>query len=934
MAGTAGPGAGRRAPLLLGLLLLALGGPALAFKQEDFKRCDDAGFCKRMRGVENDWHVVDTSVKVVDGVLHADLHDPTPLKTKAKGPVAFVNADEPTLKVELLRTPGGSGAELVRVTIEEAGRYHVHGVLEDIQTARVPIAGFAEGSVKTGTFSSSKVFTVDMGNGLELALKAKPLLITVSEKATGEEVLVFNSKNNFHMERQMDTSMRHTRTGTDFDLWWGEPFGPFYDPKKRGGMGVSFDVKFPGYSNVYGIPQHASAFKLEATGGKEPFRLFNLDVFEYVLDNPAALYGSIPFMLGHKATAGGGSRSAGVFWLNAAEMFVDITEETVEVEGANVTSTETQWLAETGGVDAFLLLGPTPRDVTSQYAMLTGTTAMPQMFAIAYHQCRWNYNDDKDVAEVDGKFDTYNIPYDVLWLDIEHTDGKRYMTWDAAAFPTPDKMQNKLAKKGRNMVTIIDPHMKTDPGYHMYAAAQKAGHFVKDKEEKEYKGWCWPGESAYLDVMNPKVREFWAEQFLPENFKGSTPTLYTWNDMNEPSVFNGPEISMPRDNLHWSPGGLVEHREIHNTYGYFYHMGTAEGHKLRGLKANPDGDRPFVLSRAFFAGSQKLGPIWTGDNTADWGHLRASIPMLLSIGVTGLTFSGADVGGFFGNPDEELLVRWYQLGAFYPFFRAHAHLDTRRREPWLFSKDGTSRIGAAVRLRYTLLPYFYTLFREAATAGVPVMRPLWYEFPTQPDFFATEDAFMLGDALLVYPVMDRGATVLDVALPMGDGTLWYDYRTGEVFSDPAKSTFQVNTTMDYIPMYIKGGTIFARKETVRRSSHAMAQDPYTLTVAPDAAGKAKGKLYVDDGASYAHANKQEFIEVEFEFDGKKLSSKVVGGKGADKFDVPVGRIVFLGEVAGDLKEGPISIQTCWSLSKVKTIKQPDAVVGKDWNLEL
>ena len=162
MAGTAGPGAGRRAPLLLGLLLLALGGPALAFKQEDFKRCDDAGFCKRMRGVENDWHVVDTSVKVVDGVLHADLHDPTPLKTKAKGPVAFVNADEPTLKVELLRTPGGSGAELVRVTIEEAGRYHVHGVLEDIQTARVPIAGFAEGSVKTGTFSSSKVFKHEM----------------------------------------------------------------------------------------------------------------------------------------------------------------------------------------------------------------------------------------------------------------------------------------------------------------------------------------------------------------------------------------------------------------------------------------------------------------------------------------------------------------------------------------------------------------------------------------------------------------------------------------------------------------------------------------------------------------------------------------------------------------------------------------------------
>ncbi|GLT53611.1 hypothetical protein SLA2020_268710 [Shorea laevis] len=199
---------------------------------------------------------------------------------------------------------------------------------------------------------------------------------------------------------------------------------------------------------------------------------------------------------------------------------------------------------------------------------------------------------------------------------------------------------------------------------------------------------------------------------------------------------------MPRDALHY---GGIEHRELHNAYGYYFHMATADGLLKRG-----DGkDRPFVLSRAIFAGSQKYGAIWTGDNSAEWDHLRVSVPMILTLGLTGISFSGADVGGFFGNPEPELLVRWYQLGAYYPFFRGHAHHDTKRREPWLFGERNTELIRDAIHVRYMLLPYFYTLFREANTSGVPVVRPLWMEFPSEEATFSNDEAFMVGNSIMV-----------------------------------------------------------------------------------------------------------------------------------------------------------------------------------------
>ena len=438
---------------------------------------------------------------------------------------------------------------------------------------------------------------------------------------------------------------------------WEEKFGDHHDSKPFGPTSVGMELTFPASRHLFGLPEHASSTQLRATTGEgrhydEPYRLYNLDVFEYELDETMALYGHIPLVVSQSTTTG----TAGAFWFNPTETFVDVAEEEAPPGGAAAPASRTHFLSESGIVDLFLLPGPDPAALYGQYARLTGRLALPPMFALGYHQCRWNYRDQADVYAVHGKFEELDYPYDVLWLDIEHTDGKRYFTWDDKAFPDPAAMQKKLGGQGRRMVTIIDPHIKRDNGYYIHKQATSRGLYIKDKKgEKDYEGWCWPGSSSYLDFTQERVRQWWAEQFQYSKYKGSTPDLFTWNDMNEPSVFNGPEVSMQKDLLNLD--GL-EHREWHNLYGMLFHRATAEGLIQRNEGHNV---RPFVLSRSFFAGSQRYGAIWTGDNEAKWSHLAIAAPMLLSLNVGALSFVGADVGGFFGNTDAELMTRWMQV---------------------------------------------------------------------------------------------------------------------------------------------------------------------------------------------------------------------------------------------------------------------------------
>jgi mannosyl-oligosaccharide alpha-1,3-glucosidase len=723
---------------------------------------------------------------------------------------------------------------------------------------------------------------------------------------------------------------------------WEERFGGHTDSKPRGPMSVGMDIYFPSSKHLYGIPEHASSAVLQTTMGEgshysEPYRLYNLDVFEYELDEVMALYGHIPMIVSQSLT----TRTAGVFWFNPTETFVDVYDK----DDGRVT----HWMSESGVVDVFLMPGPDPETYYRQYTQLTGTTTLPPMFSLGYHQCRWNYKDEKDVYYVHGKFEELDYPYDVLWLDIEHTDGKRYFTWDSSLFPNPAEMQQKLAAQGRRMVTIIDPHIFRDDNYYIHKEATAKGLYIKKNDgSADYDGWCWPGSSSYLDFTAEHVRDWWAEQFRYNKYKGSTPTLFTWNDMNEPSVFNGPEVSMQKDLLNLRGD---EHREWHNLYGMLFHRATTEGQ----LKRN-DGEnvRPFVLSRAFFAGTQRYGAIWTGDNTAEWSHLEISAPMLLSLNSAALSFVGADVGGFFGNPDAELFTRWMQAGAYTPFFRGHAHHDSKRREPWVFDDDTLARLRRAAMERYALLPFWYTVFRHAELTGMPVMRMMWMQYPDVPDLFGLDDQYMVGSDLLVKPVTSPGVTTTGVLFPTDD--VWYEVEfltaipTG---TSQAKSVVKLNVQapIDKIPVYQRGGSIIPRKLRLRRSTMVMKTDPYTLYIALDRNMTAHGDLYMDDEETFGYRRGESAMahfSADFSSSGgaaaaATISNAVAVGDGWSEQvsnlmeDRMVERIIVMGVAAA-----PASIRvydrdlefTYSSETSVLVIRKPEIPALADWTITL
>lgn len=721
---------------------------------------------------------------------------------------------------------------------------------------------------------------------------------------------------------------------------WEEKFHEHKDTKPFGPMSLGMDISFPKSRHLFGLPEHASSTVLKTTQGdgahyKDPYRLYNLDVFEYELDETMALYGHVPMIVSQSAVTG----TAGVFWFNPSETFVDV----MDADGD--TSTTTHWMSESGVMDIFLMPGPNPRSLYRQYSKLTGTMPLPPMFSLGYHQCRWNYKDEADVYQVHAKFEEYDYPYDVLWLDIEHTDGKRYFTWDKNTFPNPVEMQNTLAAHGRRMVTIVDPHILRDDKYYIHKEASAKGLYIKKNNGKDdYDGWCWPGSSSYLDFTNADVRAWWAAQFGYNKYKGSTQSLFTWNDMNEPSVFNGPEVSMQKD-LQNLAG--EEHREWHNLYGMLFHRATGEGQIKRNYEENV---RPFVLSRAFFAGSQQYGAIWTGDNKAEWSHLEVSAPMLLSLNVAALSFVGADVGGFFGNPDAELFTRWMQAGAYQPFFRGHAHHDSKRREPWVFGDETLILLRKAAMERYALLPFWYTVFREAGVTGMPVMRTMWMQYPGADLMYHMDDQYLIGSDLLVKPITGPGITETEVYFPGND--IWYDAETLLLASSNAPingyEKGAVACPIDKgVPVYQRGGSIIPRKLRLRRSAKLMKADPYTLFIALDANKKASGILYMDDEETFAHLTNDDYAEANFSADfssnAATISNSASVGDGwidgvlAMSTDRAIERIVIMGldnEPKSISQDGDEVYFHFDAESRLLILRKPYVSAVLDWELSI
>ncbi|XP_004400449.1 PREDICTED: neutral alpha-glucosidase C [Odobenus rosmarus divergens] len=817
-----------------------------------------------------------------------------------------------TTKVSLLAEVYGIEGNIFRLKINEETPLKPRYEVPDVLTSKPSTVRL----ISCSGDADSLVLTDGKGD-LKCNITANPFKIDlVSEE---EVVMSINSLGQLYFEHlqiplkqraakenKEDTSVDASQEDQEDLGLWEEKFGKFVDVKVNGPASIGLDFSLHGFEHLYGIPQHAESHQLKNTSDGDAYRLYNLDVYGYKIHDKMGIYGSVPYLLAHKL-----GRTLGIFWLNASETLVEINTEpavkyTLTQMGPVAAKqkfrcrTDVHWMSESGIIDVFLLTGPTPSDVFKQYSYLTGTQAMPPLFSLGYHQCRWNYEDEQDIKQVDAGFDEHDIPYDVMWLDIEHTEGKRYFTWDKKRFPNPKRMQELLRSKNRKLVVISDPHIKIDPNYSVYVKAKEQGFFVRNHEGGDFEGVCWPGLSSYLDFTNPKVREWYSGLFTFSAYQGSTDILYIWNDMNEPSVFRGPELTMQKNAIHH---GNWEHRELHNIYGFYQQMATAEGL----IQRSKGKERPFVLTRSFFAGSQKYGAVWTGDNTAEWSYLKISIPMLLTLSITGISFCGADVGGFIGNPEAELLVRWYQAGAYQPFFRGHATMNTKRREPWLFGEEYTRLIREAIRQRYTLLPYWYSLFYRAHVAAQPVMRPLWIEFPEELDTFGVEDEYMLGSALLVHPVTEPKASTVDVFLP-GSNEVWYDCKTFAHWE--GARTVKILVALDTIPVFQRGGSIVPIKTTVGKSTGYMTDSPYGLRVALSTKDSAMGEFYLDDGHSFRYLHQKQFLHRKFSFLSDVLINSCADERGHYPSKCVVEQIFVLG-----LKKQPSSVTTCSSDGK-------------------
>ncbi|CAG9328353.1 unnamed protein product [Blepharisma stoltei] len=644
---------------------------------------------------------------------------------------------------------------------------------------------------------------------------------------------------------------------------WSEKWKQWIDHKPRGPCSVGLDFEFEKATHLFGLAAHANSLALQDTADEAPYRLFNFDNFMYDLGSTKPLYGSSTFLLSRTKN----EASAGIFWMNSSDTWVDIS--------THDSYKRTHWMSEAGIMEFVLMVEPSPLKVIESFTMFTGPPSFPPLYSLGYHQSRWNYS-QADVKEVSEGFDKNNIPLDSIWTDIDSVDDFKYLTWNHKLFPNPIEIQDYLNLKGRKMFMIADPHVKRSFKYPIYAEAHSKGLLVTDINGYEFMEDCWPGNACWLDFCNIDTRKLWAEFIGFNKHEDSTSCLSFWNDMNEPALFFGPEKTLPKWTLH----GDYEHREVHNLYGMYIQRATYEGAYNRSLGK----DRPFILARAFYTGSQRYGARWTGDSSAIWEYLDYSAPLMLSMAVCGLCFTGGDVGGYFSDPCPELFVRWYQLGAFMPFFRSHSDNLSKRREPWKFGQPALSLIREAIQDRYKLLPYWYTLFYQYCCEGTPVILPMFALYPAD-DFSITLDRqFHIGPALLVVSISKPLQKSISVYLPEGR---WYDYHT---YQECDHGNIYYQTSEFWIPSFIKGGHAIPRQDTLRSCSRDMFYDDYTWIVALDRNLQSQGQIYIDDTCTYQYkSGKYIFATMSF----ANLSLKYQVHKGMNLHN-SISKIVILG----------------------------------------
>lgn len=549
------------------------------------------------------------------------------------------------------------------------------------------------------------------------------------------------------------------------------------------------------------------------------YEMWNTDNPDPHVDSFKTLYKSIPFFVTLRADA-----VYGIFFDNTFRSYFNMGKE----------NTNYYFFGASGGnLDYYFFAGDSMAEIIGEYTYLTGRTPMPQRWTLGYHQSRWGYESAEQVMEIAKHFREYQIPCDTIHLDIDYMQKFKVFTWDDKEYGRPGELAKTLEKMGFKIVTIIDPGVKVETGYSVYEEGVENDYFVRAADGEIYENVVWPGVTAFPDFGRKEVRDWWAgnvKKLLDAGVRG------VWNDMNEPASFRG---EFPDDVVFSDEERKANHLEMHNVYGHFMGKATYEGLKKY------DGRRPFVITRACYAGTQKYSTVWTGDNNSIWAHVQMAIPQLCNLGLSGVTYAGTDIGGFGADTTPELMSRWIEMACFSPLCRNHAAKGTRNQEPWRLGEQTQKIYKKYVELRYRMLPYLYDCFWQAENTGLPVLRPLVLHYEKDAEVRNCNDEFLVGEHILMAPVVEQGQTRRMVYLPKGN---WVDYWTKEKL---AGGQYCIRKApIDVCPIFIKEGSVLPNVKLAQNTDeidwNTLLLDVYD--------GEGTYVHYQDNGSDFAYCD--------------------------------------------------------------------------------
>ena len=601
-------------------------------------------------------------------------------------------------------------------------------------------------------------------------------------------------------------------------------------PMAWNGERVRVWKQMPLLENYYGLGDHAGSLNRR----NRAFTLWNTDSYAFQ-ESTDPIYKSIPFFIGLKD-----GKAYGLFFDNNYRTNFDFGLESPSYYTFG---------SEGGEINYYYFAGPDPKKIVQEFVDMVGHTPLPPYWSLGFQQSRYSYYPEARVYEIAKTFREKKIPLDAIYLDIDYQQGYAPFTVNREYFPHFEQMIGDLSQQGIHTVLITDLHIKYDPdhGYFPYDSGAKADVFVKKPDGTLYVAPVWPGMSVFPDFTLTRVRDWWGT--LYKDFVGMGVSGF-WNDMNEPAVFETPTKTMPLDNRHrLDDGTSLPHTAVHDIFGMQNVRATRDGL----LKLRPN-ERPFVLTRAAYAGTQRYAATWTGDNISTWNHIRISTPIMLNMGLSGYPLVGSDIGGFAGSPPSDLLTRWLELGVFNPIYRDHTGKGSANQEPWENTPDQEGTRKRFIELRYQLLPYIYSSMEETARTGLPLMRPVFLEYPQLADFYTDDRDFFFGHDLLVEPVVTEMIDAEELKFPIG---IWYDFWSPSKFTE--KDHVTIRPALDQVPLFVRAGAILPMQPVIQSTSETPV-GPLELRVYPG--DDCHGSLYQDDGHTFGYV-KGEFLRVNY-----------------------------------------------------------------------